>query len=66
MEMMHLVKLHETFRIMENSMSVRKPCSAYEVDRKVALLLQVQILYYFSFKRKSIGGTEKHDVGYPH
>lgn len=66
MEMMHLVMLHETFRIMENTMSARNPCSAYEVDRRVALLLEVQILYYFSFKRKSIGGTEKHNVGYPH
>lgn len=66
MEMMHLVMLHETFKIMENSMSVRNPCSAYGADRRVALLLEVQILYYFGFKRKSIGGTGKHNVGYHH
>lgn len=66
MEMMHLVMLHETFRIMEKSMSARNPHSAYEVDRRVALQLEVQILYYFSFKRKSIGRTEKYNIDYPH
>lgn len=43
MEMMHLVMLHEAFRILEDSVSVRNPHSAYKVDRRVALLLEVQI-----------------------